>query len=107
MKKTRKHKGPPNVNVNPHRCTTHPPGKVSADPKSKRGFVNFNATAPCTITFKNSKVFGHASAHLKQGNNKRFIQVEEGHTIVLIKGCEDRMPRSVGARSNPTDITVP
>ena len=107
MKTKRKAARGPTVTVNPKKCTTHPPGEVHAEPKSRRGFVNFNATAPCTIVFKNSSVFDRAYARLKQGNNKRSTETEHGHTFVLIKGCEDKMPRSLGAASGPTDIIVP
>ncbi len=97
----------PTITVDPRACTTRPPGEVHADPKSKNGFVNFNATSPCTIIFEHDDVFHMKSLNLKQGNNKCFVETEAGHTTIAIKGCGDRMPKSVGARSNPTDIIVP
>lgn len=95
----------PTVTVNPRTCKIHPPGHVHAPKKSQHGLVNFHAAAPCTIIFKNAKVFGHGSAHLSKGPNKRAIKVESGRTVVHIKGCE--VPRSVGAASSPTEILVP
>lgn len=97
----------PTITVNPSAGTTHPPGQVNADPHSQNGFVNFNATSPCTILFDHSDVFSMSSLALNQGNNKCFVQTEAGHTVVTIKGGENRMLRSVGAQSNPTDIIVP
>lgn len=97
----------PTITVDPRGCTTRPAGEVHVDPKSKKGFVNFNATSPCTILFEDDIVFKLSSLSLSQGNNKCFVQTEEGHTHLTIQGCEDRMPRSLGARSGPTDIVVP
>ena len=97
----------PTVTVNPKTCRIHPSGHVHAPKKSEHGLVNFHATAPCTINFKNGSVFGHGSARLEKGPNKRAIRTEHGRTIVTIKGCEDRMPRSLGAASSPTEIIVP
>lgn len=102
-----KQKTSPTVTVNPKTCKIHPPGRVHAPKKSEHGLVNFHATAPCTIAFKRSNVFGHGSAQLKKGPNKRAIRVERGRTIVLIQGCEQQMPRSLGAASSPTEIVVP
>ena len=97
----------PTITIDPRACTTRPAGEVHAAPKSKNGFVNFNATSPCTILFENDDVFSLSSLSLNQGNNKCFVQIEEGHTTVTIQGCEDRMPRNLGAASGPTDIIVP
>lgn len=97
----------PTITIDPRACTTRPAGEVHADPKSKKGFVNFNATSPCTIIFEHNDVFNMSSLSLNQGNNKCFVQTEEGHTKITIKGCEDRMPRNLGAASGPTDIIVP
>ncbi|MGH9522879.1 MAG: hypothetical protein ACRD3E_10140 [Terriglobales bacterium] len=63
--------------------------------------------SPCTVEFKNESVFGHGSARLSKGANKRTIKVERGRTVVFIKGCEDRLPRSLGAAGHPTEIIVP
>lgn len=97
----------PTVTVNPNNCTTNPPGEVHAPGKSQNGFVNFNATAPCTVLFNPPGVFNRSSAQLSQGSNKLDIETDAGHSIVTIAACEDSMPRSVGAASNPTDIIVP
>ena len=107
MKKHTKIKTSPTLTVDPKKCKIHPPGKVYAPKKSEHGLVNFHATAPCTVVFKRSSVFGHGSARLVKGPNKRAIRTEHGRTIVTIKGCEDRMPRSLGAASSPTEIIVP
>lgn len=104
--KARKHTSP-TITVDPGRCRIHPAGKVHAPKKSEHGLVNFHAVAACTVIFKNSNVFGHGSARLSKGSNKRPIRVERGRTLVLIKGCEDRIPRSVGALGDPTEIIVP
>lgn len=95
----------PTVTVNPKTCTIRPPGKVHARKKSEHGIVNFHATAPCTVIFKNSSVFGHGSARLAKGSNRRAIKVERGRTVVHIQGCP--VPRSLGAASDPTEIIVP
>ena len=95
----------PTVTVNPNNCTTSPPGPVHAPKKSQNGFVNFNATAPCTILFDNPGVFNCSSAQLGQGNNQLNVQTESDHTVVTIQGCEG--PRDLGAGSNPTDVIVP
>ncbi len=97
----------PSVDVNPNHCTINPPGEVHAPSKSQNGFVNFNATAPCTVLFDPPDVFKRSSAQLSQGNNKLDIETEAGHSVVTIAGCEDKMPRSVGAAGDPTDIIVP
>ncbi len=97
----------PTVTVNPANGTTNPPGQVHAPAKSQNGFVNFNATAPCTILFQRPGVFNCPIAQLAQGINQLQIQTEADHTVVTIAGFEDRTPRSVGAASNPTDIIVP
>ena len=97
----------PTVTVNPKTCRIHPSGHVHAPKKSEHGLVNFHATAACSVVFKNSQVFGHGSAHLKKGANPRSIRVERGRTVVYIKGCADRLPRSLGAAGSPTEIIVP
>ncbi len=102
-----KTKGSPTLTVDPKHCKIHPLGKVHAPKKSHRGFVDFNSTAPCTILFTNPGVFGKPFVRLARGPNKRFIKVERGHTFVMIAGCEYKIPRSLGAASNPTDIIVP
>ncbi len=97
----------PSVTINPNNCTINPPGQVHAPKKSQNGFVNFNATAPCTVLFDRPGVFNRSSAQLSQGNNQLNIETEADHTVVTIAGCEDNVPRNVGAASNPTDIIVP
>ena len=104
--KAKKHTSP-TITVDPRQCRFHPAGKVHAPKKSEHGLVNFHAVAACTVVFKNSKVFGHGSAHLSKGPNKRSIRVERGRTTVFIKGCEARIPRSLGAAGDPTEIIVP
>ena len=100
----------PSVNVNPDRCTMQPTGPVHAPPKNANGFVNFNATAPCTLNFSDSSVFGVSSKAIGQGNNQLNVQCETGSTNVAIAGCNSQ---SVGAMSagrvasGPTDIIVP
>ncbi len=102
-----KAKGSPTVTVDPRHCKVHPPGRIHAPKQSQRGFVKFNATAPCTILFTDPRVFGKPFVKLARGSNKRFTKVERGHTFVMIAGCEYRIPRSLGAASDPTDIIVP
>lgn len=108
MKARRAHtKASPTITIDPKRCRIHPSGHVHAPKKSEHGLVNFHATSACTVVFKNSRVFGRGSARLAKGANKRSIRVERGRTIVFIKGCEDRIPRSLGAAGSPTEIIVP
>jgi hypothetical protein len=97
----------PVVNVNPTTCTTNPPGEVHAPGKSQNGFVVFNTTEPCTILFSGFGVFKRSSAQLSMGSNRLDVETEDDHTLVTIAGCGDKVPRSVGAAGNPTDIIVP
>src|ERR1051326_610300 len=97
----------PTVTVNPTGCTTEPTGKVHAPKKSQNGFVNFNATAACTIQFQDSTVFNRSRAQLRQGNNQLDSETESGHTTVSIVGCLEKAKKSLGAGGDPTDITVP
>jgi hypothetical protein len=105
--KSRKAKSSPTLTIDPKHCRIHPSGRVHAPRKSARGFVDFHATAPCTILFTNPAVFGRPFVRLSRGPNKRFTRVDRGHTLVMIAGCEYKIPRSLGAASNPTDIIVP
>lgn len=100
-------KAGPTVTVDPKHCKIHPLGKIHAPRKSQGGYVVFNALAPCTILFTNPEVFGHQFTKLVAGQNKRSTRIERGHTLVMIAGCEYKIPRSLGAASQPTDIIVP
>jgi hypothetical protein len=100
-------KAGPIVTVEPETGKFHPLGKVHAACKSKGGYVTFNALAPCTILFTNPTVFGHQFTKLARGHNKRSTRIEHGHTLVMVAGCEYKIPRSLGAASQPTDIIVP
>jgi hypothetical protein len=106
----------PSVTVHPHdstpqSCTFNPLNNIHAPKKSQHGFVNFNATAPCTITFDNRAVFGTDSATLNQGNNQIDVEADppdgsEVTTLVFIQGCPTNLG-AAGANSGPTDIIVP
>src|SRR6476660_8122531 len=95
------------LTVDKKNCKIVPPGKVHAAAKKHGGYVVFNAVSACQILFTNPSVFGRQFLNLKKGANKHFIKVDRGHTLVMISGCEYKIPRSLGAASNPNDIIVP
>ncbi len=107
----------PTVTVNPSpTCTMNPQGAVHAPKKSQNGFVNFNATAACTVDFSDSAVFGVSSKALSQGNNQLNVACESGSTNVSIQGCAAKAKQAttmskstsrVGVGSGPTDFIVP
>ncbi len=105
--KTNSRPGGPTITLDKKHCKIRPAGKVHASGKRKRGFVVFNALSPCSILFTNPAVFGHEYLTLRAGHHKYSTRIERGHTFVMIAGCEYKIPRSLGAASNPTDIIVP
>ena len=104
---TKTKKAGPTVTLDPKHCKIHPLGKVHARRKSKGGYVIFHALAPCTLLFTNPNVFGHQFLKLGKGPHKRSTKVESGRTFIMIAGCEYKIPRSLGAASQPTEIIVP
>jgi hypothetical protein len=104
---TKSKKAGPTITVDPKHCKIHPLGKIHAQRKSKGGYVIFHALAPCTLLFTNPSVFGHQFIKLEKGPHKRSTKVERGRTLVMIAGCEYRIPRSLGAASQPSEIIVP
>lgn len=100
-------KAGPTVTVDRKHFKIHPLGKIHVPRKSKGGYINFNAIGACTILFTNPSVFGHQFLKLAPGPNKRFTKVERGRTLVMIAGGLYKIPRSLGAASQPTDIIVP
>lgn len=97
----------PTLTVHKKSCKITPVGKVHVSGKKAGGYVIFNAVSPCQILFTNPEVFGTQFLNLKKGPNKHHTMIERGHTLVMIAGCEYRIPRSLGAASNPNDIIVP
>lgn len=93
--------------VNKKICKITPPGKVHAPAKRHGGYVVFHATSACQILFTNPEVFGKPFLNLAKGDNKHSVKIDRGHTLVMISGCEYKIPRSLGAASNPNDIIVP
>jgi hypothetical protein len=59
------------------------------------------------LLFTNPSVFGHQFIKLEKGPHKRSTKVERGRTLVMIAGCEYKIPRSLGAASQPSEIIVP
>jgi hypothetical protein len=102
-----KSKSSPTVTIDKKHCKITPVGKIHAPGKKHRGYVVFHAISPCSILFTNPEVFGLQYLTLPSGHHKRFTKVDRGHTLVMIAGCEYRIPRSLGAASNPSDIVVP
>ena len=105
--KAKRRKGPPTVTVDPKTGKFHPLGKIHAGRKSRGGFVTFHALAPCTVLFTNPSLFGRQFTKLAAGDNKRSTRIEHGHTLVMVAGRDYRIPRSLGAAGQPTDIIVP
>ena len=97
----------PTLTVDKKHCKITPAGKVHAPGNKARGHVIFNATSSCQLLFTNPDVLGHAYINLSKGTHQYSIKIDKGHTLVMIAGCEYKIPRSLGAASNPTDIIVP
>ncbi len=97
----------PTITIDKKNCKITPVGKIHAPAMKHRGHVVFNALAPCTILFTNPEVFGRQFLKLRAGHTKKFVKIDHGHTLVMIAGCEYRIPKSLGAASNPSDIVVP
>ncbi len=105
--KTKTKAGGPTITLDKKHCKIHPAGRVHALGKKKKGYVVFNAVTPCRVLFTNPAVFGHQFVALSAGHHKYSTRIEHGHTFVMIAGCEYRIPRSLGAASDPTDVIVP
>ena len=97
----------PVITVDKKNCKIHPAGKVHARGKKHKGYVVFNVVSRCSLLFTNPRVFGHEFLVLIPGHHKYSTRIDEGHTLVMLAGCEYKIPRSLGAASNPTDIIVP
>ena len=95
------------LTLDPTSGKVHPVGKVHVAKKSQGGYVRFDAPVACTVLFTDPRVFGKPFIKLHKGTTKRFVKVERGRTFVMIAGCEYKIPKSLGAASNPTDIIVP
>lgn len=105
--KTKAKAGGPTITIDRKNCKIHPAGKVHARGKKHKGYVVFHAPSACSVLFTNPAVFGHEFLKLGAGHHKYSTRIDKGHTLVMIAGCEYKIPRSLGAASNPTDIIVP